>query len=110
MKPKKNIKKHHLTEPKWTVTWDNEGLISRINEISNQIHRNTRRGGASWVVIGSDVARQFDEVMRDYQNIQVGDWRIEYNTYIQDITITPNRSVEYLDLNFTFTGDTWTEI
>ena len=110
MKPKKNIKKHHLTEPKWTVTWNNEELMRRITEVSNQIHQNTTRGLANWVVVGSDFARQFDEAMRDYQNIQVGDWRIEDNTYIQDITITPNRTVEYLDLNITITGDTWTEI
>lgn len=110
MKPKKNIKKHTLVEPKWTINFSQEELMRRITEISNQIHRNTTRGLGNWVLMGSDVARQFDEAMRDYQNIQVGEWRVEDDTYIQDITITPTRSVEYLDLNFTITGDTWTEI
>lgn len=113
MEPKKNLKKHHLTEPKWNISWSQQELINRINEISNQIHRNTLRGPANWVLMGSEAHRLFDEAMRDYtvtQDVEIGDWRIVDDTFVQDITVTPNRSVEYLDLNITITGDTWTEI
>lgn len=110
MEPKKNIKKHQLTEPKWEYTFTNNELLSRILQASNEIQRNTLEGRANWVIFGSETARQFNEAMRDYRDIEVGDWRIEDDRYVQDITIVPNRSIEYLDLNITITGDTWTEI
>lgn len=100
MKPKKNIKKHNLVEPKWTIEISQRELIDRINEISAQIHRNTTRGLGNWVVMGFDASRMLDEAMEDYENVNVGDWRVEDDRHIQDITITPTRSVEYLDLDF----------
>lgn len=105
MEPKKNIKKHNLVEPKWTIELSQRELMDRINEISNQIHRNSTRSSANWVVMGSEAHRLFDEAMRGHNNVEVGDWRVEDDRYVQDITITPTRSVEYLDLNITFTGD-----
>jgi len=140
MEPKKNIKKHNLVEPKWTISpygtivggvnntvtasrtvvlggqnitgttsdtveLSQRELMDRINEISNQIHRNSTRGSANWVLMGSEAHRLFDEVMGEHNNVEVGDWKIEDDRYVQDITITPTRSVEYLDLNITFTED-----
>ena len=110
MEPKKKIKKHNLVEPKWTIELSQRELMDRINEISSQIHRNSTRGSANWVLMGSEAHRLFDEAMREYNNVEVGDWRIEDDRYVQDITITPTRSVEYLDLDFTVTGNTWTVI
>jgi hypothetical protein len=63
MKPKKRIKRHHLTEPQWILT-SNE-LISRMNEISNTIHRNSRNSPANWVIVGSEAQRLLDEAMTD---------------------------------------------
>ena len=117
MEPKKNLKKHKLVEPEWTWNIQGPELISRINEISAQIHRNTVTGPANWVVMGSGTAELFDEAMRGYSNdrwsdlpeIEMGDFRVEDDTYIQDITITPRRSVEHItiDLNILLTGHTF---
>jgi hypothetical protein len=65
MEPKKYLKKHTLTEPEWV--WDIQGtdLINRINEISEQIHRNTTRGPSNWIIMGSTQADQFNELMND---------------------------------------------
>ncbi len=97
MEPKKNLKKHKLIEPVWT--WDIRGpeLISRITEISEQIQRNTIRGSANWVIVGSGAADLFNEALESYSNdryenlpeVEMGDLRLEGDTYIQDVTITP---------------------
>jgi len=108
MEPKKNIKKHNLVEPKWTIELSQRELMDRINEISAQIHRNSTRGLANWVLMGSEVHRLFDEAMREHNDVEVGDWRIEDDRYVQDITITPTRSVEYLDLDFNITSTGYT--
>jgi hypothetical protein len=100
MEPKKNLKKHTLTEPKWSWNISQEELVSRINEISTQIHRNTTRGPANWVVMGSGMAEQFNEALHEYSNIEVGDFRVEGDTYTQDITITPIRGVENITIDF----------
>jgi hypothetical protein len=57
--------------------------------------------------MGEHVARQFDEAMREH-TIEMGGVRVEDDTYIQDVTIRPTRSVEYLDLNFTITPTGYT--
>lgn len=110
MEPKKKLKKHTLTEPKWSWNISQEELMSRINEISAQIHRNTTTGQANWVVMGAGMAEQFNEALRDYSNVEMGDFRIEDDTYIQDITIRPTVSTQYIDIDFTITGDTWIDI
>ena len=103
MEPKKKLKRHNLTEPKWgPYNLTQEELMSRINEASAQIHRNTTTGPANWVIMGSHVAELLDEALRDYDrpNIEMGDFRVEDDTYVQDITITPNRSVENITIDF----------
>jgi hypothetical protein len=98
MEPKKRLKKHTLTEPKWV--WG-EHLLERINEISAEIHRNTLTGPANWVIMGSATAELLDEVLSDYNepNLEIGDTRIDGDTYIQDITLIPNRSIERCELS-----------
>jgi hypothetical protein len=102
MEPKKNLKKHKLVEPKWGWSMSQEEMISRINEISTQIHRNTTTGPANWVIMGSQAAELLDGALRDYDrpNIEMGDFRVEDDTYVQDITIIPNRSVENITIDF----------
>jgi hypothetical protein len=108
MEPKKNLKKHKLVEPKWGWNLSQEELISRINDISAQIHRNTTTGPANWVIMGSGIAEQFNEALQDYSNIEVGDFRVEDDTYVQDITITPTRSMEHITVDFNvYSGSTF---
>ena len=94
MEPKKHLKKHTLTEPEWTWNIQGPDLISRINEISAQI--------------------LLDEAMRDYTNdlpeVEMGDLRVEGDTYIQDVTIHPKFitvDIPTDNLTITLTGDTW---
>jgi hypothetical protein len=68
MEPKKNLKKHKLVEPKWGWNISQEVLISRINQISNEIHNNTLTGPANWVIMGSGMVEQFNEIMDNYSN------------------------------------------
>jgi len=64
----------------WTTRWDynglrkqtntyhgvqkdwNQTLITKINQISAQIHKSTLRGGASWVVVSPEVSAVFDDL------------------------------------------------
>ena len=64
----------------WTARWDynglrkgtntyygvqkdwNQTLITKINQISAQIHKATLRGGASWVVVSPEVSAVFDDL------------------------------------------------
>ena len=111
MEPKKRLKKHKLVEPEWTWNIQGPELISRINEISEQIHRNTLTGPANWVVMGAGAAELFDEAMEGYSDtryddlpeIEMGDFRVEDDTYVQDITIRPTRGVENITLDFNIT-------
>ena len=92
MEPKKNLKKHTLVEPKWAWTITNDELVSRINEISNQIHLNTLTGSANWVITGSDTADLLNIALEDY-----GD--IEYRTVSDiDFNITSGATtMDYID-------------
>ena len=71
MEPKKEIKNHYLIKPKskWLEPLTQEELISRINEISEQIHRSSRIGPANFMVMGPHAAEQLDEVMREYRKL-----------------------------------------
>jgi hypothetical protein len=108
MEPKKNLKKHKLVEP--DKSWDQE-LITRINEISSQIHRNTLRGSGNWVIVSESAAELFDEAMRGYSDtrwsdlpeVEMGEGRVDGDTYIQDIMITPRRSMEHITVDFNIT-------
>ena len=128
MEPKRNIKKHTITEPKWVIS--QEELVRRINETASYIHNNTLNGPANWVMMGSHAAELFDEAMIDYTNdlpnVEVGDLTVEDNTYIQDITVRPTTGIENMTLDFTVlpsggqfydddltitvTGDTWSDV
>lgn len=73
MEPKKKLKRHNLTEPKWgPYNLTQEELISRINEASTQIHRNTTTGPANWVIMGSHAAELLDEALSDYDRPNSG--------------------------------------
>jgi hypothetical protein len=40
----------------------NQTLITKINQISAQIHKTTLRGGANWIVVSSEVSAVFDDL------------------------------------------------
>jgi hypothetical protein len=64
----------------WTARWDynglrrqsttymgtqkdwNQTLVTKINQISAQIHKATLRGGASWIVVSPEVSAVFDDL------------------------------------------------
>lgn len=64
----------------WTLKWDynglrkqstmyfgtqkdyNQTLITKINQVSAQIHKSTLRGGANWIVVSSEVSAVFDDL------------------------------------------------
>ena len=68
-----------ITQKDW-----NQGLITKINQISAQIKKSTLRGGATWIVISPEVSAVFD----DLQYFQVSDASAEsykYNMGIEKI-------------------------
>jgi len=40
----------------------NQTLITKINQISAQIHKTTLRGGANWIIVSSEVSAVFDDL------------------------------------------------
>jgi hypothetical protein len=67
----------------WTTKWDynewrygnngtsfagytqkdwNQTLVTKINQVSAQIHKTTLRGGANWIVVSSEVSAVFDDL------------------------------------------------
>lgn len=112
MEPKKKINKHNLIEPKWEYTTSNRELISRINTVANQILRNSQCSIGDWIVMNSPIHRQFNEVLSDYQNVEFGDFRVQGDTYIQDVTVgpynTPREIIINVDNFITLSGDTTT--
>lgn len=64
----------------WTARWDynglrkqssaymgtqkdwNQGLITKVNQISAQIHKAVLRGGASWLVVSPEISAVFDDL------------------------------------------------
>lgn len=101
MEPKKKINKHNLIKPKFEYTTSNEELISRINEASNRILRNSNYGVGEWIILGSSVHDQFNEVLTEwgYQNVEFGDFRVERDTYIQDVTVTSYNTPREITIN-----------
>ena len=56
--------------------WDQE-LITRINQISAQIHKSTLRGGANFIVVSSEISAVFDTL----EYFHVSDANAEQDTY-----------------------------
>jgi len=40
----------------------NQTLVTKINQLSAQIHKTTLRGGANWIVVSSEVSAVFDDL------------------------------------------------
>jgi hypothetical protein len=98
----------------WTARWDynglrrqsntyygtqkdwNQTLITKINQISAQIHKATLRGGASWVVVSPEVSAVFDDL--EYFHVSnAGPEQDKYNMGIEKIGTLSGRYIVYRD-------------
>ena len=104
MKPKQRIKKHHIVDHEKELM----ELLSSISDSAQGIirGRDNVMGRANWVVCSSEVADMINS-MYEEDEIEIGDWRLEDYSYVQDIRLRPKRSAEHLSI--TFTADTWTQ-
>lgn len=97
MEPKKKLKKHKLVEPKWVWGISNAELIIRLNQASSQIHQHVLNANPYENLLG-DWALPNSPSSNDI-TVEMGDWRFDGNTYVQDIRITPPPTptlVEYI--------------
>ena len=98
----------------WTARWDynglrrqnntyygtqkdwNQTLVTKINQISAQIHKATLRGGASWVVVSPEVSAVFDDL--EYFHVSnAGPEQDKYNMGIEKIGTLSGRYLVYRD-------------
>ena len=98
----------------WTSRWDynglrrqtntyhgvqkdwNQTLITKINQISAQIHKSTLRGGASWVVVSPEVSAVFDDL--EYFHVSnAAPEQDKYNMGIEKIGTLSGRYQVYRD-------------
>jgi len=98
----------------WTLRWDynglrkqtnvyygtqkdwNQTLMTKINQISAQIHKSTLRGGATWVVVSPEVSAVFDDL--EYFHVSnAAPEQDKYNMGIEKIGVLQNRYQVYRD-------------
>lgn len=75
----------------------NQTLITRINEISAQIHKSTLRGGANWVVCSAEAGAIFDDLEYFHVDGSASPEVEKYNLGIEKIGNLGNRYVVYKD-------------
>lgn len=74
----------------------NQELITKINQISAQIHKSTLRGGANFVVVSSEVSALFDNL--EYFHVSDADAEADqYNLGIERIGSLQSRYQVYRD-------------
>jgi len=98
----------------WTSRWDynglrrqstayygtqkdwNQTLVTKINQISAQIHKATLRGGASWIVVSPEVSAVFDDL--EYFHVSnAAPEQDKYNMGIEKIGTLSGRYIVYRD-------------
>lgn len=87
----KNQGSQKYTEKEWKQT-----LITRINQISAQIHKSTLRGGANFIVISTEISALFD----DLENFMVSNSNLDddkYNLGMRRIGTLSGRYTVYVD-------------
>jgi len=101
----------------WTLRWDynglrkqtstyygtqkdwNQTLITKINQISAQIHKAVLRGGASWVVVSPEISAVFDDL--EYFHVSnASPEQDKYNMGIEKIGTLSGRYQVYRDPYF----------
>jgi hypothetical protein len=77
----------------------NQTLITKINQISAQIHKTTLRGGANWIVVSSEVSAVFDDL--EYFHVSnAAPEQDSYNMGIEKIGSLAGRYQVYRDPYF----------
>lgn len=77
----------------------NQTLVTKINQLSAQIHKTTLRGGANWIVVSSEISAVFD----DLEYFHVSNAQAEqdqYNMGIERIGTLAGRYQVYRDPYF----------
>jgi len=77
----------------------NQTLVTKINQVSAQIHKTTLRGGANWVVVSSEVSAVFDDL--EYFHVSnAHPEQDQYNMGIEKIGSLAGRYQVYRDPYF----------
>ena len=77
----------------------NQTLITKVNQISAQIHKTTLRGGANWIVISSEVSAVFDDL--EYFHVSnAGPEQDSYNMGIEKVGTLAGRYQVFRDPYF----------
>ena len=77
----------------------NQTLVTKINQISAQIHKTTLRGGANWVVVSSEISAVFDDL--EYFHVSNAEpEQDQYNMGIEKIGSVAGRYQVYRDPYF----------
>jgi hypothetical protein len=75
----------------------NQTLITRVNEISAQIHKATLRGGANWVIVSAEAGAIFDDLEYFHVEGSAQPEAEKYNLGIEKIGNLGSRYVVYKD-------------
>jgi len=77
----------------------NQTLVTKINQLSAQIHKTTLRGGANWIVVSSEVSAVFDDL--EYFHVSnANPEQDQYNMGIEKIGTLAGRYQVYRDPYF----------
>ena len=77
----------------------NQTLITKINQLSAQIHKTTLRGGANWIVVSSEISAIFDDL--EYFHVSnAAPEQDQYNMGIERIGTLGGRYQVYRDPYF----------
>lgn len=77
----------------------NQTLMTKINQLSAQIHKSTLRGGANWVVVSSEISAVFDDL--EYFHVSNAEpEQDQYNMGIERIGTLAGRYQVYRDPYF----------
>lgn len=88
---RKQSANYYGTQKDW-----NQTLITKINQISAQIHKSTLRGGASWVVVSPEVSAVLDDL--EYFHVSnASPEQDKFNMGIEKIGVLSGRYQVYRD-------------
>ena len=88
---KQGTSQYYGTQKDW-----NQTLVTKINQLSAQIHKATLRGGASWVVVSPEISAVFDDL--EYFHVSnAAPEQDKYNMGIEKIGTLSGRYIVYRD-------------
>ena len=74
----------------------NQELVTKINQVSAQVHKSTLRGGANFIVVSSEISAVFDNL--EYFHVSdAGAEQDQYNMGIERVGALQNRYQVYRD-------------